>query len=128
MTPITLNIEDVAKTALAAHRAGNLQATRAQKDPAFRGNCYNFHPEDPSCHCVIGASLTEEIWQTAGRASTSFSSLVDMGIVEADDPLTYDQLVELQAVHDQACKRNKSAGEAFSRLISHLEHLAGEKA
>ena len=61
----TITLAGVAAVALEYHKQGRLQATLAQENNDFVGQCFNLHPEKnnsgDTVHCVIGAWLNENI-------------------------------------------------------------------
>jgi hypothetical protein len=117
-------VREVARNALAAHRAGRLQATTRRQ--VSRPGCYYYDREEDVC-CVIGASLPPDIgerFDKISEGSDDGGSIVALVArhhkLELSDPDDLRILQALQSMHDDIVGGSRQRRYEFLRLLHEL--------
>ncbi len=96
---IFLTVAELKRKARHAVKKGTLQATRAQKQEAYRGSCQYRHTLDPTCKCVVGHGLPDD-FSFGDLHNYGVEHLISLKIIACDDEY---KVIQLQCDHDDAC-------------------------
>jgi hypothetical protein len=109
--PLRLTLAEIKANALRALEEGRLQCLQGSGSPRY-GN--------PSCCCIIGASLAPEVAEAADDyvfRAYALDKICAEGFFTVDDQ---EGASKLQFLHDQLCALDFTEEEKISRLLAAL--------